>query len=51
MHSPLLRLIDQAEQVDRVQSRVSMNAEEVQMYLKSVENERQRIFKEVAMME
>ncbi|VDD75772.1 unnamed protein product [Mesocestoides corti] len=51
IHAPLRKIIDQANQVDRIQARVSMNAEEVQRYLKSVEDERQHIFNEIARME
>ncbi|VDO16050.1 unnamed protein product, partial [Rodentolepis nana] len=51
LRAPLRRVLNQAVHVDQVQSRVSMSAEEVQRYLKSVEDERQNIFKEISRME
>nr|CDS31384.2 microtubule actin cross linking factor 1 [Hymenolepis microstoma] len=51
LHAPLRRVLNQAVHVDQVQSRVSMSAEEVQRYLKSVEDERQNIFNEISRME
>ncbi|VDO11979.1 unnamed protein product [Rodentolepis nana] len=51
LRAPLRRVLNQAVHVDQVQSRVLMRAEEVQRYLKSVEDERQNIFKEISRMD
>ena len=51
LHGPLRRVKNQATHVDQIQARVSMSAEEVQRYLKSVEDERMHIFNEIARME
>ncbi|KAL5968054.1 hypothetical protein TSMEX_004201, partial [Taenia solium] len=51
LHTPLTLLLNQVAHVDKVQARVTMTAEEVQRYLKSVEDERQHIYNEIARME
>ncbi|BHF67483.1 hypothetical protein SprV_0301050900 [Sparganum proliferum] len=51
MHAPLKKIDDQAKYVERVQSQLSMNADEVNRYLRDVEQERQRITTELADME
>ncbi|VDM18789.1 unnamed protein product [Hydatigera taeniaeformis] len=51
LHTPLRLLLNQMAHVDQVQARVSMTADEVQRYLKSVEDERQHIYNEIARME
>ncbi|KAM3179131.1 hypothetical protein ACTXT7_001178 [Hymenolepis weldensis] len=51
LHAPLRRVLNQTTHLDQLQARVSMSAEEVQRYLKSVEDERQHIFNEISKME
>uniref|UniRef100_A0A0R3TER4 ING domain-containing protein n=1 Tax=Rodentolepis nana TaxID=102285 RepID=A0A0R3TER4_RODNA len=51
LRAPLLRVLIQAVHVDQVQSWVLLSAEEVQRYLKSVEDERTNIFKEISRMD
>lgn len=51
LHAPLRRVLNQTTHVDQIQARVSMSADEVQRYLKSVEDERQHIFNEITKME
>lgn len=51
LHGALRRVLNQVTQVDQMQARVSMSADEVQRYLKSVEDERRHIFNEIARME
>lgn len=51
LHTPLRLLLNQVTHMDQVQARVTMTADEVQRYLKSVEDERQHIYNEIARME
>ncbi|KAM7541808.1 hypothetical protein Aperf_G00000014224 [Anoplocephala perfoliata] len=51
LHEPLRRILNQTAHADQVQARVSMSAEDVQKYLKSVEDERLHIFNEISRME
>ncbi|KAL5107558.1 hypothetical protein TcWFU_003537 [Taenia crassiceps] len=51
LHTPLRLVLNQVAHVDQLQARVTMTADEVQRYLKSVENERLHIYNEIVRME
>ncbi|KAH9280998.1 hypothetical protein ECG_06496 [Echinococcus granulosus] len=51
LHTPLRLILNHAARMDQVQARVTMTADEVQRYLKSVEDERQHILNEITRME